>query len=63
MFSARVVLYEQLTGMLPFLPEEHIVRSVPDCVSEHSNKKWREYEAMLQAHHIWVSMTHHCDGL
>lgn len=55
MFSAGVVLYEQLTGVLPFLPLPHAGRSAPESVPEHLKDSWEEYEAMSQAHHIWVS--------
>lgn len=55
MFSAGVVLYEQLTGVLPFQPVEHISRSAPASVPEELKARWEEYEAMSQAHRLWVS--------
>ena len=58
MFSAGVVLYEQLTGQLPFLPAKHVKKCPPDSVPNESRKGWQQYEMMSQAHHAWVNMQH-----
>ena len=54
-FSAGVVLFEQLTGVLPFMPVDHIERSAPDFLPEDQRRIWEHYEALSQAHYIWVS--------
>ena len=63
MFSAGVVLYEQLTGVLPFLPLQHVGRSAPQSVPERLKARWEEIEAMLQAHNVWVSVLRQSDPM
>ena len=55
MFSAGVILYEALTGELPFWPEMDCDGISPDCVPESLRETWENCESMLQAHQIWVS--------
>ena len=57
-FSVGVVLFELLTGELPFVPtEEHIQDCeglAPDSVPVDDVDRWEEYEARLWAEKTWV---------
>ena len=55
MFSAGVILYEALTGELPFLAEMDCDDFSPDCVPKDLKESWEQYESMLQAQEEWVS--------
>ena len=59
MFSAGVVLFELLTGELPFEPteeqEEETEGLAPESVPEEYKETWEEYEAMRRLHNDWVS--------
>ena len=55
-FSTGVVLYQMLTGELPFTPtEEHFEEDLaPDSVPPSLIAKWDEYDAMLRVLDEWV---------
>lgn len=55
-FSAGVVLYQMLTGELPFeLRQEHFEEDLtPDSVPQDCVETWEEYDAMLRAQDDWV---------
>ena len=55
LFSAGVVLFEQLTGEMPF-PPVVIDYEAPASIPEQHKEKWELYEATRQAHRVWVSL-------
>lgn len=55
MFSAGFVLYEALTGKVPFQPEEDCADTAPESVPLDLRDMWEEYESMLASHQAWVS--------
>lgn len=55
-YSADVVLYELLTGELPFQPRYEPEMSAPDTVPLHLRDMWEEYESILESYQVWVSI-------
>ncbi len=75
MFSAGVVLYEALTGELPFSPTANLddsshaksstagastARGSPSDVSEQSFRAWGAHASVMKLHDAWVRKAHIC---